>query len=30
LCYYQTEEEAVEALQKVNDAIEQGMTLIEL
>ena len=30
LCYYQTEEEAVEALQKVNDAIEQGTTLIEL
>ncbi len=30
LCNYQTEEEAVEALQKVNDAIEQGTTLIEL
>lgn len=30
LCYYQTEEEVVEALQKVNDAIEQGTTLIEL
>lgn len=30
LCNYQTGEEAVEALQKVNDAIEQGTTLIEL
>ncbi|WP_027217159.1 hypothetical protein [Butyrivibrio fibrisolvens] len=30
LCNYQTEEEVVEALQKVNDAIEQSTTLIEL
>ena len=27
---YETEEEAIEALQKVNAAIEQGLSLIEL
>jgi hypothetical protein len=30
LCYFETETEAVEALKKVNDAIEQGVSLIKL
>ena len=30
ICFYETEEEAIEALQKVNAAIEQGLSLVEL
>ena len=30
LCYFETEEEAVEALKKVSAGIEQGVSLIEL
>ena len=30
ICSYETEEEAIEALQKVNAAIEEGLSLIEL
>ena len=30
LCYFETEEEAIEALKKVSAGIEQGVSLIEL